>query len=330
MAPSDQATNRADEIRSRRSRNSRGRNAFGSSKSGRKSKSAVMPPVLMRDRRSGAAGKSRRKGSRVKRRYDVALSSPGAEMRLPSLPVIHIGWRLVSGLLAGLLAFTLYTLWTSPMYEVATAEVEGAIRLTDHDINAVANVAGKPIFVVDPRQIKRDLQVAFLELEDVSVEVTVPGGVKVKVVERQPVLAWEEDGRIMWIDSKGVAFPPRGEESPAILVKAENGPISATSEGEDDGESQALGRYLAPQLVSAILTLSLQAPEDTPLIFTNERGLGWEDPRGWKAYFGMNMEDMEMKLRVYKAVVKRLKNEDIRPELISVEYVHAPYYRVEQ
>lgn len=251
-------------------------------------------------------------------------------MRLPSLPIIHIGWRLVSGLLAGLLAFTLYTVWTSPMYQVSTVEVEGAIRLTDYDINAVANVAGKPIFTVNPEQIKRDLQVAFLELEDVSIEVMVPAGVTVKIVERRPVLAWEEDGRIMWIDSKGVAFPPRGEQGPAILVRAENGPISTAAESETAGESQALSRYLAPQLVSAILTLSVQAPEDTPLIFTNDRGLGWEDPRGWNVYFGMNMEEMEMKLRVYKAIVKRLKKEDIRPELISVEHVHAPYYRVEQ
>ena len=64
-------------------------------------------------------------------------------------------------------------------------------------------------------------------------------------------------------------------------------------------------------------------------MYTAGHGLGWKDPRGWEVYFGMNLKDMEMKLRVYKTLVKRLGKEKIQPQLISVEYVHAPYYRLE-
>jgi cell division protein FtsQ len=329
MPGSEQTANRADEIRKRRSRNARRRSSVSVSRKAHKSSAAASPPVLVRGGQSSLPKRSPSKGKRAKRRYDIALNTPGAEMRLPSLPVVRFGWRVVSGLLVGILAFTLYTIWNSPMYQVSMVQVEGIRRLTTQDINTVANVSGKPVFSLDPRQIQRDLELAFTELESVSVQVGLPAEIHVSVVERQPVLTWEEDGHQMWIDAKGVAFSPRGEDGPAILVKSEGIPYVATVEAEQSNPLAATSRYLPPQLVSAILTISVQAPEGTPLVYTQSHGLGWRDPRGWEVYFGMNTDDMEMKLRVYKALVKRLKKEDIQPEMISVEYVHAPYYRLE-
>jgi hypothetical protein len=37
-----------------------------------------------------------------------------------------------------------------------------------------------------------------------------------------------------------------------------------------------------------------------------------------------------MKLNVYQTLVDQLQSEGIQPEMISVEYVHAPYYRMER
>jgi hypothetical protein len=42
------------------------------------------------------------------------------------------------------------------------------------------------------------------------------------------------------------------------------------------------------------------------------------------------MQDIDLKLRVYAAIVARLKEDDINPLLISIENVHAPYIRVER
>lgn len=330
MTKSNQASSRADDIRLRRSRRSHRRTGSNATGNKQKSRAESKPPVMMRGWGSSDSVSSRRKGTRTRRRYDVALSTPGAEIRLPSLPVVHFGWRLVSGLLVGMLAFTLYSIWNAPMYIVSAVEVEGLRRLSSFDINAVANVTGKSVFEVDPQQINRDLQLAFMELESVSVDITLPAVVKVSVVERQPVLVWEEDGRSMWIDSKGVAFPPRGEEGPSILVRAEDVPLSSPSSLEADEQGESMSRYLPPHLVSAILAISTQAPENTPLVYTNDHGLGWRDSRGWEVYFGMDTDDMEMKLRLYKTLVKSLKKEKIQPELISVEYVHAPYFRMER
>lgn len=330
MTESNQTSSRAEDVRRRRSRRSQRTAGSNSTRRKGKSRAESKPPVMMRGWGSGASQPRRRTGTRAKRRYDIALSTPGAEMRLPSLPVVHLGWRLVSGLLVGILAFTLYSIWNSPMYKVSAVDVQGLRRLSSPDINAVANVAGKSIFEVDPQQINRDLRLAFMQLESVSVDISLPAIVNVSVVERQPVLEWLEDGRSMWIDSKGVAFPPLGEEGPSILVQAEDVPLSSPSDLETDDQNESLSRYLPPRLVSAILAISVQAPEDTALVYTHDHGLGWKDSRGWEVYFGMDTDDMEMKLRVYKALVKSLKKETIQPELISVEYVHAPYFRMER
>jgi hypothetical protein len=37
-----------------------------------------------------------------------------------------------------------------------------------------------------------------------------------------------------------------------------------------------------------------------------------------------------LKLTVYEAIVARMAYDGIQPALISVEYAHAPYYRMER
>jgi len=75
--------------------------------------------------------------------------------------------------------------------------------------------------------------------------------------------------------------------------------------------------------------MSAVAPQDTRLVFDKEHGLGWKDTQGWDVFFG-DIQDIDLKLRIYQALVKQLAKEKVNPVLISVEYVHTPYYRLEQ
>ena len=90
-----------------------------------------------------------------------------------------------------------------------------------------------------------------------------------------------------------------------------------------------LQHFLSPEMVSAIMSMSAQAPAGTPLVYDAQHGLGWKDPQGWEVYFG-NVRDMGIKLKIYQALLKRLQEEGITPVLVSVEYIHSPYYRVEK
>jgi hypothetical protein len=65
-----------------------------------------------------------------------------------------------------------------------------------------------------------------------------------------------------------------------------------------------------------------------PILYDAKSGFGWNDPRGWRAYFGMTARDVELKMRVYESLVTSLIQRGIQPALINVTYPAAPYYRL--
>lgn len=288
-----------------------------------------VPPVLIRGVDLGSFPwqvKPRGK-AKPRRRYDVALSMPGVEMRLPSLPQVAIGWRLVSFLLVAALGTLLYHLWSAPEYHVMAAQVVGVQRLSSQDVNAVLDIRGEPVFTINTTGLEKKLQLAFPEFSSVDVKVSLPGDVIVTVDERQPILAWKQDGRTILIDANGVSFPVRDQNAsiPSVVVEAHGSPPAQTMDVDQD----QLDQFLPVEMVSAILSMSAQSPQDIPLTYEPSRGLGWQDAQGWEVYFG-DTRNMDSKLRVYKAILEKLDDEDIMPALISVEHAHFPYYRLER
>lgn len=328
MAVKDKPT-RADILREKREQRPR----KSSSKSPRRSERAfkeALPPVLVRGSLAATVTQSRRKRKKTRRRYDIALNNQGAEMRLPSVPTIGIGWRLLSGLLVIVLGFIVYMLWYSPIFTVSTLDITGLVRLTNEEINSVANVIGKSIILISPSNLEQDLQAAFPELVNVSVDIQVPNKVAVNLVERQPVFTWQQDGQTFWVDADGVAFKPNSAGGPSITVQGSELPSIKPPESENLEDEGKPSQTLPVELVNAILTVSQEAPENTHLVYDSRHGLGWQDPRGWQVFFGKGDDQIDMKLLVYNKTWKRLKKAGIRPALINVEHVHAPFYRLER
>jgi cell division protein FtsQ len=283
------------------------------------------PPVLVRNETS-ALPLDNRKRRKTRRRYDVALGAHGAELRLPSFPQVRLGWRLVSFFLVTVLAGAVYAIWTAPEFKVQGVEINGLVRLTQEDIQTVMSLDGEPVFSVSPAKIKEDLMEAFPEIAHVSVSVALPASVSVILEERQPVLALRSGDEDVWVDLEGVGFPPRGDSGPLPIIEGEG---IATLPGYDGVED--VMRY-DPQIIQAVLALSAYVPPGRSMVFDGQHGLGWTDDRGWQVYFGTNLADageMEMKLRVYDALVQRLDESGVWPQFVSVEFLHAPYYRLE-
>ncbi len=310
--------------------------------------SEAAPPVMVRGGMGGMAfgrvASSRLHKQRTpRRRIDLPLNVTGAELRLPSLPFLHLGWRAVSLLIVLMMTASLFLIWKAPVFQVNTVEAEGLQRLTVGDLNAVMGTFGKSIFAIDPNLLDRTLHQAFPELSKIAVRVNLPASVKVVVTEREPVIAWVQDSIETWVDAEGISFPPRGNPTTSLVsVEGHGTPPSTTTAASpsdmqnlpEDGTSITTPNNptlrLSPELVSAILSLGAKMPADTLLVYDSEHGLGWNDPNGWEVFFGAEDQDMEMKLTVYQALVDRLQSEGIQPALISVEYVHAPYYRMER
>ena len=288
-----------------------------------------VPPVMVRGGVIGAPLPVRKSGkSRPKRRFDVTLNIPGAEMRLPSLPQVSIDMRLFSGVLVAALGFLLYQLWNSPSFRVEGLNIVGLQRLNSRDVNAILDVEGESIFAIDPKALEKKAREAFPEFASVKVDVGLPRDVQVTVEERLPILTWHQEGRTVLVDANGVAFPQRDEGGsvPAVVVEASSSPpVSRIGDSFEANTTQ----FMPVEMVSGILSMSAQAPKDTPLVYDAKHGLGWKDTRGWDVYFG-DVRDIDVKLRIYNVMLKQFKKDKVQPVLVSLEYVHAPYYRLER
>lgn len=284
---------------------------------------ATPPPVVMR-REIPTRPTTESKHTRARRRFDVALPIPGAEMSLPRLPALHLSWRWLSGLMVMALVAALYFLWTMPMFRVPEPQVTGLQRVTLADVDTVIGLSDQPVFMVNPSGIKEDLQQAFPEMSAITVEVHLPAAVIVDVAERKPVIDWKDGDHEVWVDQQGVAFPPRGDPGKLVVVEGQIGSPVITS------TVRTAIQFVDPQMVTAILDMASLTPKKAKIKYDADHGLGWSDFRGWEVYFGMDVSDMDTKLLVYQALVKQLKADGVQPAFISVEYANAPYYRMER
>lgn len=288
----------------------------------RKSRAQKLPPMVTRRGVSRPpSGAHNRKEAR--RMYNIALKTKGAELRLPPVPQMHFSWRLISGIFSAALGWAILILITSANFQINSVETIGLERIQNSEVNQVLKLSGVSIFTVDPAALQDILVKDFPGLKDIQISISMPTRVQVTAVERKPVLAWQQDQNDMWIDLNGVSFVPSGETPEMVNVLATGtppGPVQPDSEHH----------FISPEFVQAILLLDQQAPKNTELLFDPRFGMGWVDPeKGWSAYFGMDGKDMDQRLIMYKAIVKELKKRKIKPTFISVQYLHAPYYRTD-
>ena len=231
------------------------------------------------------------------------------------------------------------------MFQVSAAEISGLQRISERDVNLVLGLANTPMFLLQPDVTQKNLLEAFPEFSSASVQVVWPNTVKVSVIERVPVLAWTAGGQTVWVDAQGMSFPVRGEGDAAslVVVEADGAPpapfngvslsdaLTLAGTADLSSEVSAWTRPLmSVDLVSAVLLLRGFAPAGIPLLYDAEHGLGWRDPQGWQVYFGPDGSDMGQRLQVYQAMVAKLTEEQITPALVSVEHLHAPFYRLDQ
>lgn len=253
-----------------------------------------------------------------RRRVDVPLSASGAEIRLPAVPAVSNRWRVLSGLLAVSLLVGMVMLTQASLFRVKAIEVKGLEHYTESEISQAISVNGSSIFFINPELIKEDLRLTYPGLSEITVKISWPAGVLISLAERVPVLAWNWNGHVRWVDKDGVAFEPHHQGVELIQVNSTMLPPTIEN------------RFVDPRLVDTVATLASYIPKDMELLFDPDHGLGWHDKRGWTVYFGFNDDDAHQKMKIYQALVEYLEGKRITPEVINVEYVESPYFRMEQ
>jgi hypothetical protein len=264
-----------------------------------------------------------------KRRFNIALYMPRVNLRAIHMPKIsrpHFGWRTVSFLFVAILGAAMYFAFNRPELRATEAQVTGNQMLTPAEINSIIGVAGQPVFLLIPSDLETRLRLNYPEIASVRVSVYLPNLVSVHLVERKPLIRWEQGGGYTWVAEDGVAFRPRGEIAELIPVVAVSTPPVVGS-GSDP---LAPAPFISVEMVQALRGLAGHVPPGAVILYNEEFGFGWNDPRGWRAYFGTTASDIELKMRVYEMMVASLTARGIRPALINVTYPTAPYYRMNQ
>jgi hypothetical protein len=238
------------------------------------------------------------------------------------------------------MSWAIFAFWSSPEFEVQSVELLGMQSVSQAEIFAQIQAVGEPVFLIDPQAMGEMILNKFSALEDVLVEVSYPAEVTITVTERQPVVAWEQAGiASWWIDRNGMAFEPLGPHEGLVVVHALAAPPSLPAsieeeeeEPEEEKEEQTefeVKQLLTPEMVEAILYLAEHAPENTKMIYDGRHGLGWADlDKNWNVYFGKKLDDLSVRLALYRTIVEDLSIKKWSPLFISVEYLRSPYYRI--
>lgn len=318
-------TSRAEQVRSRREQER-------AKELQRAMKQATRPvPSVPRSKPEAPKKAIPAKPASGKRRFQIALAMPRVNFRAIHMPQIRfprprLGWRALSFFLIALCGAAIYLAFSLPELRVTEAQVSGNRILTPAEINSALGVSGQPIFTLTPSELETRLRLNYPELASVYVTATLPNLLSVQVIERKPVIRWEQGGGYTWVAEDGVAFRPRGEMEGLISVAAESAPPVIGS-GTDPLSPTP---FISVEMVQALQGLAWHVPPGEVILYNEAFGFGWNDPRGWRAYFGTTASDVELKMRVYEQMVTSLTQRGIRPALINVTYPTAPYYRMNQ
>lgn len=258
------------------------------------------------------------------------------------------GWRLLSFALVGVLSYFILTAWRSPEYKVTSVQISGLQRLNEEEVLSHLNVIGTHIFTVQPQVIADTIAASYPELRDIHVSASLPAGISISVVERQPMFAWQMRDSLIWVDTEGYLIPARGSAADMLTIDADALPLYQMDEdlrefgstkmiqdktikkpGQSDFIFFAQTKHIDSTLLVAVLQLNAWMPDETTLLYQKQRGLGWADARGWDVFVGQKLESINDKMVMYETIVRNLEEEGINPGMVSVEFLNAPYYRVD-
>jgi hypothetical protein len=294
---------RAEEVRSRRGHMRQPAERPGRGPAG---------PSASAARRGGGGNR------RPRRVWELAMPAElGAGLRLPSLPAFRVGARILSAALTLLAAWAMVSAFRADDFMVEKASVTATELLTESQVRSIADVDGRPVFLVDPSQARARL-LSQPEIQSAEIVIRWPNQVELRVAERRPMIEWDDAGQVWWLSADGVAFLKHGELENLIRVTADEPSLVV--------QRDPLVPVMEPEALWAAAALLAQVPEVGGLRYDRLHGFGFRDPKGWTAYFGSG-GDMVLKVQLYRKISEVLAQRGVAAELVSVEDPTAPYYQ---
>lgn len=292
----------------------------------------IRPPVVVARNYSQTVPLYRSTAIKPRKSHYYKLHNSGAEVHVRSLPGIKINAKTLSAILVIAAFVMILYLSVSPSFKISSIELRGTQRVAALDVQASLDIANTPMISLDPAKMLFNLENAFPELANLKIKLVMPSKVIISGIERVPIIAWNSDKGTYWMDVEGIIFPPRGEILPPISIQADTNPPAAIMVFDSPELPDAISSYphqIDPAVLNAIMLLSARMPQEGSFLYSQQDGLGWMDARGWNVYVGVDLYDLGTKMSAYEAIVKQLDQQGIRPVMVSVEHIDAPFFRTE-
>jgi hypothetical protein len=260
--------------------------------------------------------------------------------------------RWISLIILGLCVYALYVIGGDDRFYLNYIPVEGASTIEINHIVKESGLAGHHIFAADP-QNAADLIGEIGGVITATVTLHWPNDVLIRIREKPPLATWQEGDQSYWVDEGGQLSLARAETVGLLNIISEipladagmvtgqtsdeerqAAETSATDESVEDGAAsqrddetlQSQVAFVPQPVLKGALQLRELRPNIDKLYYSPSEGLGYQDGRGWRAYFGTG-RDMHQKLVVYETIVTALLERGITPQYISVANQNKPYYR---
>lgn len=279
-------------------------------------------------------------GAVGKKSVYVRTNNRGSEIRLPALPNLRLPWRILSVLIVIACGVAIYYFQFSDLFKVRSVNMAGTNRISQQAVLNAMKIENSSMMDLQPEALQAKLLAAFPEIRDVKIMTLLPNEVNILITERQPLITWFLNEKpAYWIDEDGYTFPIRGEQiGTPFFIYADGEPpyplgypmeLQVNPSLSKQAPRLKLNPSVDPDFVLSVQKLNERLPESYTLKYEKAKGLAWQDPNGWTVYFGNRSADMDQKLNEYDAIVNAILDKNLQPTMVSMQFLHAPYYRTE-
>jgi hypothetical protein len=126
---------------------------------------------------------------------------------------------------------------------------------------------------------------------------------------------WEQSGTANWVDLQGRVMQQREDRPDLLRVSA------------DSSMTGQVGGTIDQNIVTGAVQLQTLVPNITLLRYHPDKGLGYNDQRGWEAWLGAG-SDMPTRVLIYNAIVNDLLTRGVMPTEVNVNDPNAPFYSI--
>lgn len=219
-------------------------------------------------------------------------------------------WLIVGSSVGALVLFVMVGVFT-PVMGVRQFEIVGAEAVSTEDLEeSLASFEGTPLALVSDRDVEIALR-DFPLIQRYAVERVPPDTLRVRIVERVPVLSIKEDGEFRRYDAAGVLVGSSKKSVKGVPL-ARGG---AAELGTPAFEASArIVRDMPVELRKKVARVKASGDQDVTLTLRGGLRVIWGSP-----------EDTQRKAVVLDAMLKALQGRDVG--LIDVSSSEAPIFR---